>query len=75
MLCGAQVRLGVMPEDFVDPLCVKRHVDEDGGPIGAGAASAMDAHTDHDFDFPILTHQRTAVIPLRGWDELNQCIF
>lgn len=46
------------------PLCVERHIDEDAGLVGSGTAPAMDADSHDDPDFPILTHQRAAVVSL-----------
>lgn len=43
-------------EDFVYPLRVERHVDEDARLVLSGAASAMDAHAHDDLDVAVLTH-------------------
>lgn len=58
------LRVGVMSEDLVDPLCEEGHVDEDARLVGPGAASAMDAHSHNNPDLTVLTHEGTAVIPL-----------
>ncbi len=58
-------RVGVISEDLVDPLCVKGHVDEDARLVGSSTASAMDTHSHNNLDFTILTHKRTAIIPLQ----------
>lgn len=58
--------VGVRSEDFVNPLCVERHVDEDARLVLSGAAPAMDAHAHNDLDVAVLTHQGAAVIPLQG---------
>lgn len=58
------LRVGVRSKDFVYPLRVERHVNEDAGLVLSGAASAMDAHTHNDLDVAILTHQGAAVISL-----------
>ena len=62
-----------MFEDFIYPLRVERHVDEDARLVGPGAASAMDTHSHNYPDLPILTHQRAAVIPLqkKKWHTLS----
>lgn len=60
------LRVGVRSEDFVYPLRVERHVDEDAGLVLAGAASAVDAHAHDDLDVAVLTNQGAAVISLRG---------
>ncbi|TNN86227.1 hypothetical protein EYF80_003644 [Liparis tanakae] len=41
------------------------HIDEDARLVGPSAASAMDAHAHDDPDLAVLTHERTAVIPLQ----------
>lgn len=52
-------------EDFVYPLRVERHVNEDARLVLSGAASAMDAHAHDDLDVAILANQGAAVISLQ----------
>lgn len=66
-LCTVQsldVRVGVVFEDLVHPLCVEGHIDEDAGLVGSSTPPAVDTYSDNDSNIPILTHQRAAVIPL-----------
>lgn len=58
------LRVGVVFEDFVDPLCVEGHINEDAGLVGSSAASTGDAHSHNNPDLTILTHERAAIIPL-----------
>lgn len=58
------LKVGVRSEDFVDPLRVERHVDEDARLVLPGTASAVDAHAHDDLDVAVLTHQGAAVVPL-----------
>lgn len=58
-------RIGVVFEDFVYPLRVERHVDEDARLVGSGTAPAVNADSHDDPKIPVLTHQRAAVVPLR----------
>lgn len=57
--------IGVVFEDFVYPVRVERHVDEDARLVGSGTAPAMDADSHDDPDLPVLTHQRAAVVSLQ----------
>lgn len=59
------LRVGVIFEDLVDPLCVEGHIDENARLVGASTASAMDAHSHNNPELTILTHKRAAVIPLQ----------
>lgn len=52
-------------EDFVYPLRVERHIDEDVRLVLSGAAPAVDAHAHDDLDVAVLTHQGAAVISLQ----------
>lgn len=58
-------RVGVVFEDFVYPLCVERHIDEDTRLVGPSTASAMDTHSHDNPDVTILTYKRSAIIPLK----------
>lgn len=58
------LRVGVIFEDLVDPLCVEGHIDEDARLVGPSTASAMDTHSHNNPDVTILTHKRATIIPL-----------
>lgn len=58
------LRVGVIFEDLVDPLCVKGNIDENARLVGPSTASAMDAHSNNNLDLTVLTHKRAAIIPL-----------
>lgn len=65
------LRVGVRSEDFVYPLCVERHVNEDARLVLSGAASAMDAHAHDDLDVAVLADQGTAVISLQRRESVS----
>lgn len=55
----------VVFEDFVYPLCVERHIDEDARLVGPSTASAMDTHSQDNPGVTILTYKRAAIISLQ----------
>lgn len=59
------LKVWIVSEDLVDPLGVVGHVDEDGGPVSPGTASAVNADTQDDLTPAFLTYQRSAVVSLQ----------
>lgn len=66
------LRVGVRPEDFVYPLRVERHVNEDARLVLSGAASAVDAHAHDDLDVAVLANQGAAVISLQRRNSVSE---
>lgn len=67
------LRVGVCSENFIYPLCVERHVNEDARLVLPSAASAMDAHAHDDLDVTILAYKRAAIISLQRGNSLVLC--
>lgn len=61
----SNLRVGVIFEDFVNPLSIVGHINEDARLVESSAASAMDAYTNNNFELTILTHKRATIIPLQ----------